>query len=215
MIEKLKVHFRRSAKTLVVLTAGILLLSSCIDVNEDITISADGSGVVKLAYRIARVVIDLPRAENTSVAFPLPTNPAEFESLVQNAPGLTLQDFTLTNEAATLGANATIQFTGVEALNAAFTNSVSQGFTYLSTPSRTTFTQRIYQGNSAGVDQQTLDLVKSLFGDYKLVFSLHAPRAIQSVNIGSTSSNETTATYSTTIPDIIQSKTPVIWEVSW
>lgn len=215
MNERPILNLRRVTKALVPLAVGLFLLSSCIDVDENITVSADGSGVVDLSYRVARVAVDLPRATGTSVSFPLPPNPGAIESSVAKAPGLALQSFTPVSEVATIGAKTTIRFDRVDLLNALLENGAGRGFTYLSTPTLATFTQRIYPGNPSGIDQQTLDMVKSLFGDYKLVFSLHTPRRIQTVNIGSTSRDGTTASYSTTIPDIIQSKTPIVWEVTW
>lgn len=205
---------RRGALLLIPLTA-LLLLTSCIDVNENITLSSNGSGVLKVAYRISRLVIDLPKSAGTEFSLALPPDPTRFRSQVGAASGLTLQSFSPIEDPQAVGADASIAFARLSDLNAVIDSRSGAKFALTQSGGRTTFTQTIYPGTSAGAEQRTLDLAKKLFGDYKLAFSLSTPRPIQSVNLGTISGNRTTVTYTTTIPDIIQSTKPVVWEVSW
>lgn len=200
---------------LLIPTAALLLLSSCIDVNENVTLNADGSGVVKVAYRVSRLVVDLPKSAGTEFTLILPPDPAQFRSSVGAAGGLTLQSFTPIEDPQSVGADASIAFARLSDLNSLLEGRTGDGFALTQSAGRTTFKQTIYAGTNAGAEQQTLDLAKKLFRDYKLAFTLSTPSPIQSANLGTVSSDKTTVTYTTTIPDIIQSTTPVVWEVSW
>ncbi len=205
----------RCVKVALPLIAGVLLLSSCIDVNESVTMNPDGSGVVDLSYRIARMMNDLHTQTGSNQLLPLPTDPTVLQQALQSAPNLTLMSFTPEQTSQDVGANLKVQFADVSSLDQALGNFGYGGATYLSASGLATFTQTLYPGNPNGVSPETLQLVKQLFSSYRLSFTLKAPRRIRVVNIGSISSDGTTATYSTTVPDIIQSTTAVVWEVSW
>lgn len=209
-----KTALKRGALLLLPLT-GLLLLSSCIDVNENITVNPDGSGIVKLAYRISRLVVDLPKSSGTQFTLVLPPDAAQLRAQVTAASGLTLQNLSAIDDSQTVGADASIAFAKLSNLNALLKGGSGQRFSLTQNGARTIFAQTIYPGLNAGADQQTIELAKKLFGDYKVTLSLSTPLPIQSANLGTVSQNKTTVTYTTTIPDIIQSTTPVVWEVTW
>lgn len=176
---------------------------------------ADGSGTVDLSYRIARMMNDLQAQTGSSQLLPLPTDPTVLQKALQGAPNLTLASFTPEVTNRDVGANLTVQFADVNSLDQALGNFSAAGMTYLSASGLSTFTQTLYPGNPNGVSPETLQLVKRLFSSYRLTFTLKAPQRIRVVSVGTISSDGTTATYSTTVPDIIQSTTAVVWEVSW
>lgn len=206
---------RKRGALLLIPLAALLLLSSCIDVNEKVTLNSDGSGVVKVAYRISRLVIDLPKSPGTEFSLVLPPDPAEFRSRIGTATGLTLQSFSPVEDPQSVGADASIAFSRLSNLNTLLEGRSGDGFALTQSGGRTTFKQTIYGGTNAGAEQRTLNLAKKLFRDYKLAFTLSTPAPVLSANLGTLSSDKRTVTYTTTIPDIIQSTTPVVWEVSW
>jgi len=203
------------AKISIPLVAGILLLSSCIEVTEKITMNADGSGVVALSYQVARVVQDLPPQTGANPVIPLPADPTRLQAAIQGAPGLTLTSFNPVETSQSVGADITVRFDTIDDLDQAVGALSASSLTLLNTSGLATFTQTLYPGNPKGVSAETLRLVKELFANYRLSFTLQAPRPIQTVNIGTISSDKSTATYTTAVPDIIQSTTPVVWEVTW
>lgn len=205
----------KAVKIAIPLAMGALLLSSCISISEKLTINTDGSGVLDLNYHIARLVNDLPQPEGFAPISPLPTNPLDLQSAVQRVPGLTLESFTPEQNPQTVGARAVIRFDTVNSLTRTIGDFAPPNMTLTAAGALTTFTQTLYQGNPNGVSPKTLKLVERLFADYRLVFTLQAPRPIQMVSIGSIAADKNTATYTTTVPDIIRSTTPVVWEVSW
>lgn len=204
----------RLLKISIPLVAGVLLLSSCITVNERLSINTDGSGTVQLSYQIARIALDLPSSGSVRT-IPLPASPNDFASAVRKVKGLTLTSFTPEETPAGVGATAGIAFTGVADLSQVLGASSGMGFNLVQNGGSTLFRQTIYPGNPKGVSVETLALVKNLFGTERLVFSLRAPAAIQSTNLGTLSRDGRTASYTTTVPDIIQARRPVVWEVRW
>jgi hypothetical protein len=203
------------AKISIPLVAGILLLSSCIEVTEKVTVNADGTGVVDLSYQVASMVQDLPPQTGTNGLLPLPADPTKLQTALQGAPGLTLTSFKPVETSRSVGADVTVRFNTVDDLNRALSGFSPSVLTLLATSGLTTFTQNLYPGNPNGVSPETLQVMKDLFANYRLSFTLQAPRPIQSVSMGTISSDKSTASYTTTVPDIIQSTTPVVWEVSW
>lgn len=203
------------AKMTLPLAVGILLLSSCIEVQEAITVHADGSGVVDLSYGIARIATGLAASDASQGIIPLPATPSTFASDVRKVPGLTLRGFAPSVTATTVGANATIDFKSVPELDQVLAATSKVRFTYSSGSHLTTFSQMIYPGNASGVNPQTLALVKQLFGTYRLSFSFRAPASIQRVSIGAISNDKATATYTTTVPAMVEARKPIVWEVSW
>lgn len=194
--------------------AGLFALSSCLTLNEHVAIHADGSGVVQVSYRIARLARELPSSGSIAV-LPLPTSPESFSKRVRGVQGLRLESFKPIEATSAVGADASIAFNRVTSLDSVLGPDSGVTFQLNRNGSLFSFRQTIYPGNPDGVDKKTLDLVKELFGDDKLVFSLAAPARIRSVNLGTIGSDRTTASYSTTVPAVIQAKKPVVWEVSW
>jgi hypothetical protein len=161
------------------------------------------------------MVNDLSTQSGTNAILPLPPNPDLLRAAILGVPGLTLLSFTPRETSRSTGASATIQFNSVDSLNQAAGSFSPSGMTFLTAAGLSTFTQTLYSGNPNGVSAETLQLVKQLFSEYRLTFSLKAPRPVKEVSIGEISADKSTASYTTTVPDIIQSKTPVVWEVSW
>lgn len=197
------------------LVLGAALLSSCIGVNERLKLNANGSGVLTLTYRISKMVADLAAPPGTTKPVPLPTTAADFKNAVTSVPGLTLESYSTSYTPQDVVVTAQIAFTNPDALSRILQDNAAPQISLTTAGGRTTFREVIFPGNPQGVDPDTLGLITSAFKGYDLTFTLDAPATIQSVSLGSIAAGGRTATYETSVVNAIQSKTPIVWEVSW
>ncbi len=79
---------RRRMALAAVAAAAALLLSSCIGVESRVTFHNDGSGVLKIEYRIAKSLADLGKEGTSQV--PLPVDEQELRKALSDAKGVKL-----------------------------------------------------------------------------------------------------------------------------
>lgn len=191
------------------------LLSSCIGINEQLQVNSDGSGVLTLTYRVANMVANLAAPPGTTKPVPLPTSAADFKNAVTSVQGLTLEAYSTKETPQDLIVTARIAFTKLSALSQVLQDKAAPQISLTTTGGQTSFREVIFPGNPQGIDPNTLGLITSAFKGYNLTFTLDAPAPIQSVSIGTVTGGGRTATYETSVVNAIQSKTPIVWEVTW
>ncbi|MDR2798377.1 MAG: hypothetical protein LBB80_08535 [Treponema sp.] len=76
-----------------ILIAVMLLLSSCIGVQADITLHPNGSGTMVLEYRFSRMLESLGKLDGNERWPPVPVGKADFERTQERVPGLRLVSF--------------------------------------------------------------------------------------------------------------------------
>ncbi|MHB9292963.1 hypothetical protein Holit_02080 [Hollandina sp. SP2] len=76
-----------------ILIALMLLLSSCIGVQADISLRPDGSGTMVLEYRFSRMLESLGKLDGNERWPPVPLGKADFERTQERLPGLRLVSF--------------------------------------------------------------------------------------------------------------------------
>ena len=74
-------------------TLGAVVLSSCLGVNADITINADGSGKLALEYRVSQELESLGRLDGNESRPAIPVGKADFERSLARIPGLRLSKY--------------------------------------------------------------------------------------------------------------------------
>jgi hypothetical protein len=193
----------------------VVLLASCVGIDEKVTVNSDGSGQVDLTYRVSKMISQLGAPEGTSKPIPLPVTGSDFRNAVQSVPGLSLQEYSTDQTAQDNIVKATIGFANVASLSKLLDTGADQSISLTTGGGHSTFREVIFPGSPKGVDPDTLSLLKGAFAGYKLDFSLTAPVAITSANVGAISKDGKTATYNTSVVDVVQSKQPVVWEVTW
>jgi len=79
-------------KILLVCLAAVVL-NSCLGVSADITIKADGSGMLALEYRVSQTLESMGRLDGNERLPAVPVGKADFERTVSRIPGLKLSKY--------------------------------------------------------------------------------------------------------------------------
>jgi len=196
--------------------AVLLLFSACIGVESSITIREDGTGTVALSYRISHKVAHLGRLDEKDPLVPLPVNNDDFERTVANTDGISLLSSEQNEDEQNVYINADFRFDSVEALSGLFsTSQEEESFTLEQDGNETVFRYRLFSGLEQQVDPDTMTMIHTYFNDYTLEFTLNTPDPITGSNIGTVSDNSRSISFSTSIPELLENNSELVWEVRW
>jgi hypothetical protein len=191
----------------------VLLLSSCIGIRSDIRIQEDGSGSLSLSYTVSEFIknIDAGRSEKR---LPLPVNEEEFRRVAESIEGLRLTGLEQTEDQENVHIRAELEFDSVEALNG-LGRQGDLGVSLETQGATGTFRQLIYEGQEEEISAESLQMIQTFFEGYDLVYSVTAPAQVRRHTLGALDSDGRTVTYTTTVPEILQSSKPLVLEVTW
>jgi hypothetical protein len=92
------------------------VLGSCIGISSEITLRRDGSGTVRLEYRLSRELESLGKLDGNERWPPVPAGKADFERTAARVPGLTVKSFKSSAEGKDLVNRAVLGFADTGAL---------------------------------------------------------------------------------------------------
>jgi hypothetical protein len=181
-------------------------LSSCIGVQSQISLGRDGSGTLRLSYRISQFLRE-------SQDLPLPVSREDFQRAVAAAPGLRLEALSQREDEQDVTIEARIGFDRVEALNALGDR---LGLSYSEQEGGRVFRQRLYPGQPPeGISAESLKLAETFFQGYEVSLELSSPAPILSHSLGTVSEDKRSLRYQTTILELLKQKDEVTLEVTW
>jgi hypothetical protein len=193
-------------KRFLLTTLSVLSLCSCIGIHSQISLGRDGSGTLRLDYRISRF---FKEGRN----LPLPVSRDELQRAVEATPGLKLEVVSEREDDQDCYIAARIGFDRVDALNALASQ---PGLSYAVQENSYTFRQRVYAGQPAGgISAESLKLIETFFQGYELFFELNAPAPIKAHTLGELSEDGRSVRYKTTIAELLKQKDEVAMEVTW
>lgn len=213
-----------------IILIGILILASCMGAESKIKIKNDGSGNILFTYRISQMLLNMGESEGeeseteseseekSNSDVPLPITKEDFEKEVEGIEGLTLIDVTQTETEQDLIITAELEFDDVEIL------SQSEAFaewpvTFEKVDDTYVFTQVLSEGtggdSDAAMDEETIQMVESMFAGYEFVFSVEAPSPIKEYQLGELSPDKKTLTYTIPIADMMRIKEKLEFVVKW
>ncbi len=194
----------------------LLLLNACIGVESTITIRENGSGTAALSYRISHKVAHLGRLDENDLFVPLPVNENDLERTVANTDGINLLSSEQNEDETNVYINADFRFDSAEALSGLFsTAEEEEAFTVEQDGNETVFRYRLFSGLEQPVDPETMTMINTYFTDYSLDFTVNTPAPITDSNIGTVSDNGRSISFSTSIPELFENNSEVVWEVRW
>jgi hypothetical protein len=151
----------------------IFLLSSCIGVQSEINLAKDGSGTVKLEYRVAKDLAELGKLDGNERWLPLPAGRADMERTAARIPGLTLKSCSEKDDGKDIVISASLAFADTGAL-AAFFDASGKAFTVTGTAGSGVIRLR-FPGGRVMSDEVKNGLQAALSGyTFKLSFTLPA-----------------------------------------
>ena len=161
--------------------------------------------------------IDEPEDEGTA-DLPLPITKEDFEKNIAGIEGLKLIDVTQTETEQDLIITAELEFDNVETL------AQSEAFrewpvSFEKVEDSYVFSQVLSEGTvdnpEAAMDEETINMMESMFPGYKFIFSVEAPSPIKDYNIGELSTDKKTVTYTISIADMMRIKEKLEFVVIW
>ncbi len=202
-------------KQFLFIVLAVFLLSSCLGIDSTIKLNSRGSGEILLSYKISQMVINLGKVDDESKFVPLPVTEEDFKYSAEGVDGITLVSVKEKEDEQNVYIDAKLKFDTIDNLSDFFKRAGKDILTITQENGHTVFRQIIFEGLKEGIDDDSLSMVNVFFQDYNLSFNFEAPSKIISVNHGSISDNEKSASFSVQITEIIQQKEPLIWEIIW
>ncbi|AEJ62029.1 hypothetical protein Spith_1770 [Spirochaeta thermophila DSM 6578] len=197
------------------LTLGLLLFTSCISEEVNLSLDRDGSGVCGITYTIPRALIatetmeEPPNFEHPDPLLPVPFSREALEQDLEEHPGLTLRSYATEETDEHIIIEMELGFASVEALDAWLARG-GQGVRR----EGNSFTITLYTPEEAEFDEDTRAFVEAFFGDYTVSWQVRGPARLSSWEPGE-QVDDRTARLVLTISDILQNKAPTTWKVSW
>jgi hypothetical protein len=181
-------------------------LSSCIGIQSQISLGRDGSGTVRLSYRISQFLRE-------DQGLPLPVSGEDFQRAAAAAPGLRLEALSQREDEQDVTIEARLAFDRVESLNAL---GDQLGLTYVVQGDSRVFRQRLNPGQPpGGISAESLKLVETFFQGYEVTLELSSPVPIRSYSLGQLSEDRRILRYRTTIPELLKQREDLTLEVTW
>lgn len=190
-----------------------LALSSCVSVVANAVIQPDGSVVVDLDYRVSRLVEAMGRVSGGSPGLPLPVDRAGLDRLASSIPGVSVRSYQERADESALFIKTSLSFTDPEAL-ARFLQASGRTASAGVSGGRRTLSLRLAEGGGP-LDPDLKRVVDALFKDYKIDLKLTFPTVPTVAGGGRADAATRTASYSSPLPELLSSTTPVVWIITW
>ena len=188
------------------------LLFSCINIDTEIIFRQNLAGEVLIKYSISKAAINIGKIDKYDNFLPLPVEERKYRELASNVSGLNLISFKQEETEGEVFINVKYEFSNIDALNAIVANSADKKIEVQRRGERTYYTQKI-SNNDKPVSEETITFAQALFPERYVKVKITAPQNIRTVNSGNMKGNSAEVSYN--LPQLISSKVPVTWEVSW
>lgn len=202
-------------RKIVILCIASVLSMSCVGIDSKMTIKDDGSGTLLLSYRVSQLVADLGTTSSEKGIVPLPLAKADFERSLQSTQGkVRLTKFERTENEKDISINVELSFDSLDAI--AQVDAFHDAELKLSTDgTRHTFSQLIARAPAQPVTEDSLRMIDAFFDGYALTFVIEAPQPIQEFTLGSLSGDKKVLTYTTSIKDVVRTKSDLVLSAGW
>lgn len=199
--------------------SAIVLLSSCVELENTVSFNKDGSGTILLKYRISKMIL-----ESSDLDIPLPLTTEEFKYTIENHSGISIKKLVQEEDDTDMIITAELEFLSIEDLCSIYElstmkMSLSEDLT-VSMPDMEgeyTFTQTIFEGTEQPAEEispETMEMLDSFFKGYNLNFTVIAPKPITYNNIGNKQADNTVSFSIPTI-ELGNSREDMVFIVKW
>jgi hypothetical protein len=193
-----------------------ILAFSCIGAQADITLRNNGSGTLKLEYRIAGELESLGKFDGNEHWLPLPAGRADLERSIDRIPGLKLVSFDSKEDGKDLVLTTRLEFADGNAL-AGFLDSTGQD-------ARVDFAQKRIVLHFPAAEEENLEFreffTEAFSGyNYALSFTLPGPARGRwldgAPDSGQLNTTEHTVSFAVPMADLVFQQSPADLEISW
>ncbi len=193
---------------LIILPLLIILLSSCLSVTTVLEHKASGSGTLTLDYRISKKAAGIQKdAHSGKNLIPLPVNEADFNETASLNPGVSLRNFSETEDSHYVYIQADLEYETLDDLEP-----------FLGIPvdySRSGDVNRLvltFLDPDTQLDAESKAILGSLFAEDRLVFEMSFPSAVRSSTYGSIDGR--TVAFESALVDLY-GDSGFVWAVEW
>ncbi|HEY9593022.1 MAG TPA: hypothetical protein VHE79_00995 [Spirochaetia bacterium] len=192
-----------------------VLLTSCVGIDSRLTIRDNGSGVLSLSYRVAQVATDLGVATSGSRAIPLPVSRDDFDRSLKASNGkVRLTSFSRSENEKDITIRAELAFDSLDSL--ASLDAFKDAELRVSTEgSKQTLSQLIARAPEEPLNDETKQMIDTLFKGYDISFTVEAPRPIVSSTLGTLSTDKRVLTYKASVRDVLTTTNDLVLSLSW
>jgi len=195
-------------------TVLVLSLSSCLDLQADLTLNGNGSGTLDLNYRVPQSLKDIQLLDGFQERFiPLPENSDEWVEKGNLSPGLTVSVNNFSSDHNYVSASVQIQFSTITDLNYIFSEPVQAAF--VSGDDETLFQALLYEPRENVPDEENILLLKKVFPYDELNFTIRVPGVIKRFRPDKARISEQVYTYTVKAVDVIEANDVLSLEVVW
>jgi hypothetical protein len=202
-------------RKIVILCIASIFIMSCVGIDSRMTIKEDGSGTLLLSYRVSQLVADLGTTTSEKGIVPLPLARIDFERSLQATQGkVRVTRFERTENEKDISIRVELSFDSLDAL--ARVDAFHDAELKLSADgTRHTFSQLIAHAPAQPVTEDSLRMIDAFFDGYGLTFVIEAPQPIQEFTLGTLSSDKRVLTYTTSIKDVVRTKSDLVLSAGW
>lgn len=202
----------------------VLVLSSCIGMDSDITIRQDGSGTITQEYRISRSLESLGKLDGNARQPAIPLGKADFERSVARVQGMKMTSYTEKATERDTIYRITLEFTALDALvhyldaagggaslareNGKRRLSLSLGGGEKLDPDLAAFTRESMEGYA-------IKLGFSLPSEAGISFSGERGRVFEAPPVGEAVVKGGKAVYQAAVGDLLSREEPLVMEIRW
>lgn len=200
---------------LIALTA-LFALSSCIGLDSDVVVRENGSGTIRLEYRLSRMFEALGKLDGNEKQLPLPVGRTDFERTVNRIPGLSLGSYSTTQNEKDMVIKAELAFSNLDALMG-FLDATGQSARLTADNASRTINLTLVSGIK-NVDKDLENLVRTVFSGYTVDLRFTVPSAPALTNqhkVGQFAVSGNTARYTADVTNLVLSPEPVVIGLSW
>jgi hypothetical protein len=198
----------------------VLLFFSCVGTGSLISLRGDGSGTIRLEYRLAKELEGLGKLDGNERWLPVPVGRAEMERTVDRVEGLRLVSFSVKEDGKDLVYSAGLDFDSPRALTA-FLDASGRQVELDMEKKRLAFLFTGTEIPEAGFRET----VVSAFSGYEFSLTLSMPAAVslrwldengaETRNPGTCSINGASLNFSSPMTDLVLLEKACIMEITW
>ncbi len=187
-----------------------LLLVSCIGIDADITVGADGAVDVSMRYTVSLALDELGKLGANAGYLPMPVGQADLELAATRAGGA-LRSWSRKDGSEATVITAALRFPTASAF-ALFLDPRGEAAVFTELDGKSRLRIDLYKGTNAA-DADLIEFIKTAFSDYIVSIRMELPRT-PTANGGFLVSGRT-ASFSMKAADLYSRATPVSIDVSW
>lgn len=194
-----------------------LASTSCLGIDSNITIRNDGSGELKLVYRVSKMVASLDALGKEQQILPFPLTRSAFIDSLNTNPGLELRSYSQTEDQDDIITETDIAFASLPPL-VAFLNAQGARTDYSEAEGVKTFSLRLFLGSAsraAPLDAEILKLGDAAFAPYAIKLKVSLPSPATKSGIASVAKSGLELSFADSPSEIAKKNDSTLWEFSW